>query len=172
MLESPAVVKTLLNTGANIEVRSKRGETSLHGAAKFGSPAVVKTLLNAGANIEARDEAGSTLLLCLEPKEHCFSERFGGQTPLHKAVMRESPAVVKTLLNAGANIEARDKGAQTPLHEAVSGVSPDVVKALLDAGANPKAKASDGSTPWDLIQKNDALKGTDVYWLLHQARYD
>ena len=43
---------------------------------------------------------------------------------------------------------------------------------LLDAGANPKAKTSDGSIPWDFIQRNDALKETDVYWLLHQARYE
>ena len=60
----------------------------------------------------------------------------------------------------------------TPLHGAARwSNSPDVVKALLDTGANPKANASDGSTPWDLIQKNDALKGTDVYWLLHETRY-
>ena len=88
-------------------------------------------------------------------------------TPLHLAAYGNSAGVVKALLTAGANIEAREEDGWTPLHAAARhSDSPDVVNALLAAGANPKALTFRVSTPADLIQENDALKGTDAYWLL------
>ena len=44
-----------------------------------------------------------------------------------------------------------------------------VLQALLDAGANTEAQEIGSVTPWDFIQLNDALKGTDAYWLLKGA---
>ena len=31
---------------------------------------------------------------------------------------------------------------------------------------------ADGRTPWDLVQENDALKGSDAYWQMNDARFD
>ena len=49
--------------------------------------------------------------------------------------------------------------------------NPAVAAALLDAGADPKARSKNGLTPFDAARKNEALKGTDVYWRLSDARY-
>ena len=98
-----------------------------------------------------------------------------GVTPLHRAAWKsETPAVVNALLDAGADLSARDKkyGA-TPLHRAAAfSKTPEVVKVLLDAGADPKARTKDGRTAFDFIEQNYHLKGTDVYWQLNDAHFD
>ena len=188
--DSLALVKTLLDAGANVNAQDRIGQTSLHAAVgKRDSVAVVKALLDARADIEARDKGGYTPL-------HVAAENAMGKrdsvvvvkalldagarheardgddyTPLYKAVRGESIALVKALLDAGADIEARDEyGQKTPLLWAAElSKSPAVVKALLDAGANPTVKTPDGYTPWDLIQRNDPLRKTDVYFLIKKA---
>ena len=45
------------------------------------------------------------------------------------------------------------------------------VKILLDAGADASVKGTDGMTAWDYAENNEKLKGTDVYWILNEARF-
>ena len=88
-------------------------------------------------------------------------------------MLRKSPAVIKTLLSACPNLEARTKRGMTPLHWAARvSKSSAVVQALLDAGADPKARDESSRTPWDLIQENPFLKSTDAYWRLNDARFE
>ena len=46
---------------------------------------------------------------------------------------------------------------------------PGVIQMSLDAGADVSAKGMniESKTAWDLIEENDALKNTDVYWELN-----
>ena len=76
------------------------------------------------------------------------------------------------MLQAGANLEARDEYSGTPLHRAAElSKNPAVIKVMLDAGADTAARNAAGKTPWDLVQVNDALKGSDAYWRLNDARF-
>ncbi len=49
--------------------------------------------------------------------------------------------------------------------------TPAVVALLLDAGADPAAKDKEGKTPRDYAKVNAAIKGTDPYWRLNEARF-
>ena len=88
---------------------------------------------------------------------------------LYRALGMCHPSIVKALLDAGAKQDARNEGGATPLHLAASGGHASVVKVLLDAGVKPDSRNEEGKTPFDVISSE--LKGTDVYWELHDARY-
>ena len=151
--DNPDVIKALLAAGADLEARDKYGNTPLHDAAENKNPDVIKALLAAGAKLEARDKYGNT--------------------PLHDAAENKNPDVIKALLAAGAKLEARGKYGFKPLHEAAqSNENPAVIEALLEAGANPMAPNVGGKTPWDFAQDNEALKGSDAYWRLNEARFE
>ena len=76
---------------------------------------------------------------------------------------------VTACLEAGANVAARDEDKITPLHWASD---PAVVEALLAGGADPMAQDQDGQTPLDLAGENDALRSSDIYWRMNDARYN
>ena len=83
-----------------------------------------------------------------------------------------TPEMVATLLEAGASLEARAEGGWTPLHAAATlSKTSTVVATLLEAGADPAAEDADGNTPWELIEDDSPLKGTDLYWQLNEARF-
>ena len=77
-----------------------------------------------------------------------------GNTPLHfAAFLGCGVGIVNALLDAGADIEARDLGGETPLRFAVESGNPETVKALLNAGADREARNTDGMTPNQLMLK-------------------
>ncbi|KAL5509700.1 hypothetical protein EMCRGX_G005116 [Ephydatia muelleri] len=59
-----------------------------------------------------------------------------GSSPLKAACLNGHLDVVKTLLEAGANINQADKKGRSPLYAASCNGHLDVVKTLLEAGAN------------------------------------
>jgi ankyrin repeat protein len=105
-------VKTLLNSGTNINVRGMFGWTPLMYAAFFGRLAILKELLRRGANINARNQWGYTALMY--------------------AAIEGRTAVVGELLKRGANkngvmnrinISANMKNFITRKHNAVKTIS-------------------------------------------------
>ena len=149
---TPATVQPLLDRGAEVNARDRRGWTPLHEAALLSkTPAVVALLLDRGAEVNARTQ--------------------NGQTPLHHAAT-SSKAVVALLLDRGAEVNARDRHGQTPLHEAAAfSKTPAVVALLLDRGADAKLRTRTGKLPVDFADQNEALTGTAVYWQLHEAKF-
>lgn len=104
----------------------------------------------------------------------------GGWTLLHEAVKRQNDPLVKALIEAGADIHARDRYQWTPLHEICSDcgyrvisvdlirgerlppiIDPpgDVVLSLLNGGADPEAEDEFGETPlhWAKFWKRQDL---------------
>jgi hypothetical protein len=66
---------------------------------------------------------------------------------------------------AGADPKARDAAGKTPWD-----LAPKDSNAYWLLG-DPKARNSSGQTPWDNAKDNDALKGSDAYWRLNDARF-
>ena len=144
-------VKAELDAGADVMARDRFGQTPLHWAASYVTPENIQVLLKAGADVMARSEAG--------------------YTPLHLAAENATPESIQALLKAGADVMARNEDGLTPLHDAAEwGTLNESIQVLLKAGADAKAKSQHGITPWDLVQDNDALKGTKGYWALKDAQ--
>lgn len=76
-----------------------------------------------------------------------MAENFRGDTALIAASEAGNLDVVKSLLGAGAKVDARDKYGLTALHKATRKNKVGVVKALLEAGANPNQQGQLGNTP-------------------------
>ena len=110
------VVSLLISRGADVKARSKRGETPLADAAARGDVDAVKLMLEKGADVNARD--------------------YRGYTPLMQAAQydRDSPAVVRTLLAHGANVNATAEG-QTPVSMAARRGDTELARLLREAAA-------------------------------------
>ena len=68
-----------------------------------------------------------------------------------------TPEGVRAALDAGADVEARNKWGFTPLVLAAEyNSNPEVVQALLDAGADLKARDADGNTPLMLAARENS----------------
>ncbi|CAG2009938.1 unnamed protein product, partial [Fusarium graminearum] len=130
-----AIVKTLLETGVEVEARdSEHGRTSLSWAAWNGHEGVTKLLIRRGSEIETEDD--------------------GGHTPLLGAAYRGHEAVAKFLIGRGARIEAKNKDGNTSLLGAAFNGHKRVVKLLLSAGASLEAKERNEETPLSLAAYN------------------
>ena len=168
---NPDTIAALLTAGANPNARDSRGRTPMY---SLPGPETLEALLAAGANLGARDDRGRTPLHVAATRS-LFSQEYDADS------IARSRAVLETLIVAGANLEARDEDGNTPLHLA-SAYSTDTdlfvphaghaLETLLDAGANATARNAAGQTPWDLARNNDALKGSNGYWRLNDARFN
>ncbi|KAJ5653623.1 hypothetical protein N7490_000626 [Penicillium lividum] len=150
-----AVVRLLLEKGADPESKDNSYRTSLSWAAEIGHEAVVRLLLEKGADPESRDneyeqtplslaaEMGheAVVRLLLEKGANAESRNnVCGETPLSGAADMGHEAVVRLLLEKGADPESKDKSDRTPLSRAAESGHEAVVRLLLEKGANLESK--------------------------------
>ncbi len=130
------IASFLVHAGADPNTRSESDWTALFGAIAADRDYVVGKLLEAGA----------------DP-----NQRFGEEAALHQAVgapvdMRPEECaaeMVRVLLDAGADANARDGAGVTPLHHAAHQGRVDCLKLLLAAGADPEMADNAGRRPAD-----------------------
>jgi truncated hemoglobin YjbI len=163
------------------------GRMLLHDAAGQWSVAFAELLLGLGADPNATDEAGHAPLYTagnrfVKPRDRCQADSgavvrllvqagadvnaCGGVkacTALHMAARRGNVAVAEALIEAGANLEARDDGGDTPLRRAVNCGQPEVAALLLSRGADLHSRGSRGLTPLQVA------RGASLQALLQRA---
>ena len=149
------VIRELLRAGADPNVTDGNGWTALLFAAIGGSVAGISALLDAGADAGALSANGQT------PLTHYL-----GSLGLPES--GPEGTVVNALLRAGADPNVgRSYGGESALHLAAEhATDPAVVLMLLEAGANPLARDERDRLPIDVAEENEAINGTDAYWLL------
>ena len=102
----PAIAALLLNLGADVGARNRRGTTPLHHAAA-GAPA------SPHYDPEAQVETMRSLLAAGADPE---SVNLDGVAPLHRAVRSRCSAAVGTLLDAGASAVRPNGNGSSPMH--------------------------------------------------------
>lgn len=127
------LVQFLLESGAEVNYRlPDTGETALHAALtktdRQRYDRVVRVLLDAGADPNAATVPG------IATGAFMRDARTRGETPLHRAAAFGTPDTLRLLLDAGAQVEARDAHGDTPLAWASWHLRPDAVLRLLTYG--------------------------------------
>ena len=127
------------------------GDSALHVAAAGYRVEIAKLLLESGAD-------------CGAARNHRQSQ------PLHYASdgylesaswdAKRQVRMIEILLNAGADIHARDKNGATPLHRAVRTRCAEAVKSLFNAGSDVTLQNKPGSTPFHLAVQNTGRGGS------------
>ena len=158
----PEVVKVLIDAGADIEVKGVNEESPVLLASQEGALDVVKVLVKAGAEVCVTDNDGDTCLMHAVRFGHtetarallCMPEVDVNQsadntwTALHTAVFKKHSSVVQVLIDAGADIEAKDEEGRSPLHHACACEvgELELVTMLVEAGAGLCVTDNDGRT--------------------------
>ena len=149
------ITRLLLEHGAAIEARDPRGHTALVCAVENYHYETVAHLLARGANANVLDSIGwsplhrvqerrgadslriATALLTLPSPRADLDAKCGkGMTPLHHAAERDNEAMMRLLIQHGANLAAADNSRRTPLHTAIEARRENMVHVLLQHGAD------------------------------------
>ena len=137
-------ISLLLEFGADIETKDSGGHNPLYRVANGGGDEEIgqkalELLIKHGANVNQ-------------------VTGIGGMTPLHMSARRGTTKIAEALLEAGADIEARDKNGETPLRRAVNCGQERMVRLLLVWGANPQSADKKGFTPFHAAKSDQMRK--------------
>ncbi len=193
------IVKALIAAGADVNAQDNNGWTVLMQASISGCTESVKILIEAGADVNAKDEGENTALWWACKFEHLETVKIlvdagtvlrfhnddyydNGKTALMQASYGGKLEVVKVLIAAGVDVNARDNDGTTALmYASISDIQEVgwelmkefivIVNRLIDAGAEVNAKNDYGTTAliWasefghiDIVQLLIA-KGADIH---------
>ncbi|KFM77210.1 Protein phosphatase 1 regulatory subunit 16A, partial [Stegodyphus mimosarum] len=109
-------------------------------------------LLEAAARNDV-EEVRRLLLLGVSPD----STNEDGLTALHQCCIDDSEAMMKLLLEFGANVNAKDSEQWTPLHAAATCGHLHLVRYLISKGADLLAVNADGNMPYDICEDEATL---------------
>lgn len=147
-------VKELLNSGANVNAKTKQGSTPLLAAIDMRQSKIVKLLLDRGADVNQKDSEGWTPLMyaldsnlnfeiseeLLRRNAEVNARAINGDTALTIAVDRAQGRIrmVEQLLRKGADVTVKDKFGRTPLMIAEEHEGMNYIIDLLKQAGNKK----------------------------------
>ncbi|WP_299584281.1 acyltransferase family protein [uncultured Sunxiuqinia sp.] len=105
---------------------------SIHAAVISGNLEAVKQLLDAGTDVNDPEPAG-------------------GSSPLISAIVFDKTDIALALIEAGADVNFKNKEGSTPLHSAAFFCRTELVKELLEHGADKAIRNNAGSTALESI---------------------
>jgi hypothetical protein len=111
----PALVKFLIDNGANVNEKDENGQTPLYHATKSGKKEIVEILINSSADINIQDTSF-------------------GRTALFWPAWNGHKEIVQILITNGANVNVKEKSGRTPIDWAVNNNQKDIAELLRKHG--------------------------------------
>lgn len=155
-----ALAKLFLERGANTATKSNKGKTPLFFAVDS------KTLL--GNEGHGPIPHPDMVALLVKKSDLTLRDKYG-DTPLHDAAgveYEDAPdkrtRILRILVEAGVDIDARNKQGWTALYVATKRQHPNAVAILLQLGADKTLADNQGITPLQLAQNDEFEKITDL----------
>ena len=159
--KSEKIVKFLIKSGANVNIKNELLNTPLHRAVQIKSLPIIRMLIDAGADIHAIENRGNNMLhLAAKTGEvdliKYFVETHGIDinsrnaklcTPLLTAVEKPFFNSVVYLVNKGANIELKNDKGCSALHQCCYHKNPKILEYLISKGANVNSRDIHNQTP-------------------------
>ena len=141
------MARLFVEKGVDVNAATRRGDTPLQLAAGAGNLALVKLLLSKGANVNAATQGALQVRKGPIALNHL--------TALMYAAPYGTPELLRALIDAGAQVNAKDIRGMTPLMLAVASETqnPEVVRLLMNNGADVKARSEAGETALDWARK-------------------
>lgn len=105
------------------------------------------------SGVDAKDDDGSTAYIVAEERNAAeaitlleYAGAYADSKPLIEAVQNNDDTEVQRLIEAGANVNAKDESGRTALMYAAQNSEAYIARLLIDAGADPYMTDNDGET--------------------------
>ena len=144
-------IEQALNTSLDLKrIKAERPKIlallATAGGASEGSTPTISiwqaVIVGNSAAVEQHIAAGSDLNV---------QEEIGGSSPLMLAAIYGRSDIARALIDAGADLEVRNKSGGTALRQACFFCRPEIVELLLQSGANSSATNNDDRTPMSTV---------------------
>jgi len=154
-------IRVALDAGVDVNAVGTTGLTPLLLSAAYGNATATKLLLGKGAKVNAVTATPGFFPLD-DPKSGPIA--LHNFTPLLMAMPLASLEVVQTLIDAGADVNAKDARNMTPIMLAVATnhQNPAVIRMLLDRGADVAVQSNVGESAADWARKVGAPAGLQL----------
>ena len=180
---TPEHISALIKAGADVNAKNLFGfgwTVLMEAAHHTRNPEVIKVLLEAGAEINVKDSNENTALAWAVENDKENTEIVetllqGGAYVNDKILLNalfynnKKVGVIKALLQAGCDANAKDSGGSTALMLAVKSGNTNVVKLLLSKGADVNAKGDYGTTALMCAVMQTSEKALEIIKILLQA---
>ncbi|PSN51181.1 hypothetical protein C0J52_06045 [Blattella germanica] len=170
---------TLLEYGANPNVKDKHGNSAIHYAIQGNLSNTLELLLQHNCDIDAANNQGETPLIksltrrneqmamhLLQFKLNFNAKDYFGNSPMHYAVEGNLEKTSETLLKLECDFDCCNLQGETPLIKAIKRQNQEMANTLLSLGANPNTKDKYGNSVMHFAAQENLVNTVDELLVL------